>query len=140
MRGRGFADPSKKTRTLRVVLAFVVLFTVSFAASTAITTSFSAGELSGMPLTAFVAAAGATFIGWLTLMVFSYSAAFRGRRPVPLAIVSLAAALVGGAACILALTASVLIGHNFAGPILALQLVWSFALGVLGFLALAGSR
>lgn len=134
------ADPSKTTRKSRTVLAFVALFTVSFAVSTAITTSFSAGELSGMPLTAFLVAAATTLAGWLTLMVFSYSVGFRGRRPVPLVAVSLVAALVGGAVCILGLIASVLIGHPFAGPILVLQLVWSFALGALGFLALVGSR
>ena len=134
------ADPSKTTRKSRTVLAFVVLFTVSFTVSTAITTSFSAGELLGMPFTAFLAAAATTLIGWLTLMTFSYSVAFRGRRPVPLAVVSIAAAFVGGAICILALVASALSGHTFAGPILALQLVWSFALGALGCLALAGTR
>lgn len=134
------ADPSKTTRKSRTVLAFVALFAISFAVSTAITASFSAGELSGLPLTALLVAAAATLTGWLTLMVFSYSVGFRGRRPVSLAAVSLVAALVGGAVCILALTATVLIGHTFAGPILALQLVWSLALGALGFLALAGSR
>ena len=134
------AGPSKTMRESRMVLAFVVLFTVSFAVSTAVTASFSAGELSGFPLTVFLAAASTTLVGWLMLMVFSYSVGFRGRRPVPLAVVSLVAAFVGGVACILALTASVLVGHTFAGPILALQLGWSFALGALGFLALAGSR
>lgn len=134
------ADPSKTTRKSRTVLAFVALFTILFAMSTAITTSFSAGELSGLPLIAFLVAAATTLTGWLTLTVFSYAVGFRGRRPVPLAAVSLVAAFVGGAVCILALIATVLIGHTFAGPILALQLVWNVALGALGFLALAGSR
>lgn len=134
------AYPSKTTRKSRTVLAFVALFTISFAVSTAITASFSAGELSGTPLTAFLAAAATTLSGWLTLVVFSYSVGFRGRRPVPLVAFSLVAAFVGGAVCVLALIASVLIGHTFAGPILALQLVWSFALGALGFLALVSSR
>ena len=134
------ADPNKTTRKSRAVLAFVVLFAISFAVSTAITASFSAGELSGLPLTALLVAATTTLTGWLTLMVFSYSVGFHERRPVPLATISLVAAFVGGAVCILAPSASVLIGHTFAGPILALQLVWSCALGALGFLALASSR
>ncbi|MFE7224045.1 hypothetical protein ACFU7D_04575 [Nocardioides sp. NPDC057577] len=134
------ADPNKTTRKSRTVLAFVALFAISFAASTAITASFSVGEISGFPLAAFLLAASTTLTGWLTLTVFSYSAGFAGRRPVPLAVVSMVAAFVGGAVCILALTATVVTGHTFAGPILAVQLVWSLALGALGFLALAGSR
>ncbi|WP_406025140.1 hypothetical protein OH802_03505 [Nocardioides sp. NBC_00850] len=134
------ADPSQTTRKSRTVLAFVALFTITFVVSTAITTSFSAGELSGLLLTAFLAAAATTLIGWLTLMAFSYTVSFGGRRPVPLASASLVAALVSGVVCALALIVSILSGHTFAGPILALQLVWSFALGALGILALAGSR
>lgn len=133
------ADPSTTTRKSRAVLAFVVLFAVSYAMSTAITTSFSAGGLSGMPLAVFLTASATTLIGWLTLVLFSFSMAFRGHRPLPLAAASLVAALVGGAVCVLGLTASVLTGYTFASPILALQLVWSFALGALGFLALVGS-
>lgn len=134
------ADPSKTARKSRTVLAFVALFTITFVASTAITASFSAGELSGWLLTAFLAAVASTLIGWLTLMAFSYAVSFGGRRPAPLASVSLVAALVSGVVCVLAIIASILSGHTFAGPILALQLVWSFALGALGVLALAGSR
>lgn len=137
---RVLADPSKTTRKSRTVLAFVVLFAISFAVSTAITASFSAGELSGLPLTALLVAAATTVTGWLILTVFSYSVGCRDRRPVPLAAVSLVAAFIGGAVCILALGATVLIGHTFAGPILALQLVWSLALGALAFLALVASR
>lgn len=134
------ANPSKTTRKSRNVLAFVALFTITFAASTAVTASLSGGELSGSLLTAFLVAAGTTLVGWLTLMAFSYAVSFRGRRPIPLAAASLVAALVGGSICILALVVSSVNGHTFAGPILALQLTWSLALGVLGVLALAGSR
>ncbi|WP_176883672.1 hypothetical protein [Nocardioides sp. YR527] len=134
------ANPSKTTRKSRSVLAFVALFTVTFAASTAITASLSGRELSRSLLTAFLVVVGTTLVGWLTLLVFSYSVSFRERRPTPLSAVSLVAALVGGSICILALVVSLANGHTFAGPIFALQLTWSLALGVLGVLALAGSR
>lgn len=134
------AGPSKTTHKSRAVLAFVALFAITFVASTAITASFSAGELSGLPLAAFLAVAATTLIGWLALIAFSFSVSVRAYRSAPLVAVSMGASLVGGAMCVLALAVSISIGHAFAGPIFALQLAWSVALGVLGFLALVGSR
>lgn len=134
------ADTSKTMRKSRTILAFVALFAVAFVVSTALTASFSAGEFSGLLLISLVAATGTILIGWVTLTTFAYSASLRGHRSTPLAAASLAAALVGGTVCILALIASILIEHVFAGPIFALQLVWSFALGALGLLALVGTR
>lgn len=134
------ADPSKTTHKSRAVLAFVGLFAITFVASTTITASFSAGELSGLLLAAFLAVAATTLIGWLALIAFSFSVSFRAHRSAPLVAVSMGASLVGGAICVLALAVSILIGHTFAGPIFALQIAWSVALGVLGFLALVGSR